>query len=195
MKPRIWIAATSLLILILTVPARSAIWGKRDLIYQVTVENHTDYGLLLLQFPAFKDESDRGVIKDYGMDPSAPGVFNPNSTFIKFNGYEKDIPDSVTVHWQLVRLSQCASEIKLRSRVKGDADPKLYTQAHGCKREPIADKIFRKTIDLSQYRKTTAYMESGSKHSSFEKKTLVIVFDFRGEELYVRVKQGATGFK
>lgn len=157
---------TSLLFLLQMDLACSAVGSK--LPYKIIVYNYHNKGIYLTKFPVL-DRFDKTLNHWWGVYPGLSSESPGTREFRSFIGYERQLPEGLTVQWQLANLPNC--------KVKRSS---VYIWKESCKWEPIPDKVYNKTLDIA------ALAETAKQEGPTTPNCLLIQLIFRNDELQAR---------
>lgn len=163
--------------------------------YGLEINNHGRNGIILLaltRFRAFelkpyKTMQANGdvVVIDYtvpglvgikrvaSLTPSIPHAHrDPASSFGRFPGYRRSLPDEVEVVWQIAELNDCTAVVGVSPgdtiwpevEARGYNRPDQHVLKRGCTWRPIPGKIFRKKLDMAAVRASEAYRKTGTRN-------------------------------
>ncbi|MEW8509411.1 MAG: hypothetical protein AB2608_01110 [Candidatus Thiodiazotropha sp.] len=159
-----------LMVIILT----PSIGGCSKFLYNVSVANYGEYGVIFLKIPTTR------INKYRRKNPGIPGVRDDIGHFGRFHDHPYSLPDQVEVEWQLAELSDCRS-VRVYSK-----DPQ-YMRKRGCTWTPLEDKVFRKIFDLKEVKKSEYAKRAGERIRFGSKRVMTIMFIFRDDEVEMRV--------
>ncbi|MES9992838.1 MAG: hypothetical protein ABW098_12840 [Candidatus Thiodiazotropha sp.] len=151
-----------------------SICGCSKFLYNVSVANYGEYGVIFLKIPTTRINTHRRK------NPGIPGVRDDIGHFGQFHDHPHSLPDQVVVEWQLAELSDCRS-VRVYSK-----DPQ-YIRKRGCTWTPLEGKIFRKVFDLKEAQKSEFAKRAGERIRFGSKRIMTIMFIFRDEDVEMRV--------
>jgi hypothetical protein len=166
------------LIVIILMPSIS---GCSKFLYNVSVANYGEYGVIFLKIPTTRINHYRRK------NPGIPGVRDDIGHFGQFHDHPHSLPDQVVLEWQLAELSDCRRVDKYRSKVPKTDDNKIYTRKLGCTWTPLENKVFRKVFDLKEAKKSEFAKRAGERIRFGSKRVMTIKFIFKDEEVEMRV--------
>jgi hypothetical protein len=179
--------------------------------YGVDVLNHGENGVILLQVGTLKAVGPHPAYASIGVNtpmiaarfPSLPSRHrDPASSFGRFEGYERSLPDSIDLTWQLASLNDCKAAIRIKAdseSAKKELAGRSYGRSEyfgksGCTWRPLSDRIFKQTVDMRDLRRSDAYKRTGERYKEVagSRYTLNITLIFIEDQVKVEVDNGAT---
>ena len=180
-------------------------------LYLVDVVNFGQSGVIVRQIgervadgphPAYVNLGVKGSMI-IGRSPSIPSKYRDTTDgYGTFQGHDHDLPDEVTIEWQLADLTKCdrAFQENTQSLPEPEKTTALkyrresFFHLSGCQWTPRADRIFRKTLDLRGVKESEAFKKTGKRYPDVagSRYTLGISIIIIEDQVYLETANGAT---
>ncbi|MDD3763172.1 MAG: hypothetical protein PHP86_07770 [Nevskiales bacterium] len=187
-KRRFFFAVSAVLI-----PVTVACSPFGEFIYWVEASNESTRGVLLLQVGQRKALRSHNYYSTVGIGFPIIAGLHPgvkDNTSIKlgtFASHKTSLPNEVEVVWQLAALTNCKEN-------EPDSSYPGGRRKSGCTWLPLKDKIYRKTLDLSDIKQSEAYKKTGKSNPrrGGSHYTLVLNLIFNEDQVRIEAYNSST---
>lgn len=180
-------------------------------LYLVDVINFGHSGVLIRQIgdrvadgshPAYVGLGVTGPVI-IGRSPSVPSKYrNPTDGYGTFENHDHDLPDEITIEWQLADLKDCGRALEKRAQSLPEPERtsamkyrrESFIYRSDCRWAPRSDLIFRKTLDLRPVKMSKAFAQTGRRYPDVagSRYTLALSIVIIEDEVYLEFANGAT---
>lgn len=144
--------------------------------------------MILYDFPARSIYSKK-VESQIKLYTGSSGINPGRGRYLALRNSRSNLPDEITIKWQLAELTDCSEKVAIRSRPG-------YYRTYNCGWQLLPNKFFEKTINLKKYKDSEAFKNKGkfTGWKNLNRRTATIVFDFNDEEIIIKTQAGKTNW-